>query len=105
MPIYEYACSNCGQIIEALQKISDPPLSSCSKCGGTLEKMMSLNSFHLKGGGWYVTDYKGSAAPSSGEASSGAAKSADESKPAPSPVAAAAKAIETGAKPAAAKAG
>lgn len=57
MPIYEYMCSNCKEITEAWQKFSDPPLSVCSKCGGELKKLISLNSFHLKGSGWYVTDY------------------------------------------------
>ena len=59
MPIYEYECDNCRQITEALQKFSDPPLDQCPHCNGRLKKMMSLNSFHLKGTGWYVTDYAG----------------------------------------------
>ncbi len=57
MPIYEYECKNCHQTTEALQKFSDPPLSDCPQCNGRLQKLMSLNSFHLKGSGWYVTDY------------------------------------------------
>ena len=59
MPIYEYECNNCHQVTEALQKFSDPPLAECPHCSGRLKKMMSLNSFHLKGSGWYVTDYAG----------------------------------------------
>jgi putative FmdB family regulatory protein len=59
MPVYEYECSKCNQISEALQKVSDPPLKKCPHCGGKVKKIMSLNSFKLKGGGWYVTDYKG----------------------------------------------
>ena len=59
MPIYEYQCSRCRQISEALQKFSDPPLTECPHCQGRLKKLMSLNSFHLKGSGWYVTDYAG----------------------------------------------
>lgn len=59
MPIYEYKCSKCGTVCEAIQKFSDAPLTDCEECGthGTLEKLMSLGSFHLKGSGWYVTDY------------------------------------------------
>ncbi len=57
MPVYEYQCLSCGRIEEALQKISDPPLTECPECKGTLKKMISLNSFQLKGSGWYVTDY------------------------------------------------
>ncbi len=59
MPIYEYECKTCHQITESLQKFSDPPLSDCPHCNGRLQKLMSLNSFHLKGSGWYVTDYAG----------------------------------------------
>lgn len=59
MPIYEYQCSNCGKIEEALQKFSDPPLTRCSHCSGQLHKLISQSSFHLKGSGWYVTDYAG----------------------------------------------
>jgi putative FmdB family regulatory protein len=59
MPIYEYECESCGKIIESWQKISDPPLSTCKYCGGKLHKLISHSSFHLKGKGWYVTDYAG----------------------------------------------
>jgi putative FmdB family regulatory protein len=57
MPIYEYECENCGQIEEAWQKISDAPIETCNKCQGKLNKIVSQSSFHLKGSGWYVTDY------------------------------------------------
>ncbi|MBT8435188.1 MAG: zinc ribbon domain-containing protein, partial [Gammaproteobacteria bacterium] len=29
MPIYEYVCNECGHDFEALQKMSDAPLSDC----------------------------------------------------------------------------
>ena len=57
MPIYEYECAKCHQVTEAMQKFSDRPLTKCPQCGGKLSKLMSMNSFQLKGGGWYVTDY------------------------------------------------
>jgi putative FmdB family regulatory protein len=69
MPIYEYECVNCKRIEEALQKISDAPLTKCSHCQGKLHKLISHSSFHLKGSGWYVTDYAG--AKSGGPNSSG----------------------------------
>jgi putative FmdB family regulatory protein len=59
MPIYEYRCSQCGHQLEALQKISDAPLTSCPECQReALEKKVSAASFRLKGGGWYETDFK-----------------------------------------------
>ena len=57
MPLYEYECTKCGKIEEVLQKFSDAPLTQCKSCSGNLHKLVSHSSFHLKGTGWYVTDY------------------------------------------------
>lgn len=57
MPIYEYECSECGQVHEALQKMSERPLTECPNCTGKLQKLVSHSTFHLKGSGWYATDY------------------------------------------------
>jgi len=54
MPIYEYECTSCGKITEVMQKFSDAPLTQCPSCGGSLRKLISLSTFHLKGTGWYV---------------------------------------------------
>ncbi len=57
MPIYEYECESCGRVVEALQKFSEAPLETCTHCSGKLHKLISHSAFHLKGSGWYVTDY------------------------------------------------
>jgi putative FmdB family regulatory protein len=57
MPIYEYECTKCGKIEEVIQKFSDKPLTKCQSCAGKLHKLVSQSTFHLKGTGWYVTDY------------------------------------------------
>jgi putative FmdB family regulatory protein len=57
MPIYEYECTKCGNIEEVFQKFSDKPLTKCGLCAGKLHKLISQSTFHLKGTGWYVTDY------------------------------------------------
>ena len=59
MPIYEYECAKCGHQSEVWQKFSDPPLTRCETCKGKMKKLISQSSFHLKGTGWYVTDYAG----------------------------------------------
>ena len=59
MPIYEYECLKCGKTTEAMQKFSDPPLAECCHCRGEVRKLISMSTFHLKGSGWYVTDYSG----------------------------------------------
>ncbi|HBO13193.1 MAG TPA: transcriptional regulator [Halieaceae bacterium] len=59
MPIYEYQCQACGELTEALQKLSDAPLTRCPACGeDALRKKVSAAAFRLKGGGWYETDFK-----------------------------------------------
>jgi len=76
MPIYEYICGKCGGHLEVTQKMSDAPLTThniASDCGGPLKKIISMNSFHLKGTGWYKTDY---AKPSS----TGSSSSSDSSE-------------------------
>ena len=59
MPFYEYECQKCGHPLEAMQKISDPPLKKCPDCGkAALKKLISSPVFRLKGSGWYETDFK-----------------------------------------------
>jgi putative FmdB family regulatory protein len=57
MPIYEYECTKCGEVEEVFQKFSDKPKTKCHHCSGKLHKLISQSTFHLKGTGWYVTDY------------------------------------------------
>jgi putative FmdB family regulatory protein len=57
MPIYEYQCENCNRQFEIMQRMTEPLLSTCEKCGGHVRRLISQTSFVLKGSGWYVTDY------------------------------------------------
>jgi putative FmdB family regulatory protein len=68
MPIYEYRCPKCGDF-DQMQKITEQPLKKCPTCKGKVTKLISNPAFHLKGAGWYVTDY--------GRKGGGDAKSAD----------------------------
>ena len=58
MPTYGYRCRSCGNEFEVLQKISDPPLVTCPKCAGQLDKMVYAAGIIYKGSGYYNTDYK-----------------------------------------------
>jgi putative FmdB family regulatory protein len=59
MPIYEYACNECGHTLDALQKVSEAPLTDCPECGeAALRRLISAPRFRLKGDGWYETDFK-----------------------------------------------
>jgi len=77
MPIYEYKCLGCDAHFEKRQSVSEDALTVCEKCGGKLEKQVSLSGFQFKGGGWYVTDYAGK---KSGSSETASAKS-DNSSP------------------------
>ena len=60
MPIYEYECQDCGTVFEVIQKFSDPELTDCRSCDNErpVKKLISAAAFHLKGTGWYVTDFR-----------------------------------------------
>jgi len=80
MPIYEYRCTACQHKLESLQKFSDAPLVVCPTCGrDTLTKLVSAAGFHLKGSGWYQTDFKnsGSRPAAKPEGSASEAKTGD----------------------------
>lgn len=92
MPLYEYKCNQCGDVLEVLQKFSDQPLSSHEECGGALERLISRSALQFKGTGWYVTDYakgnSGAKDPKPDGATSEPAKAEStksESAPAPAP--------------------
>ena len=59
MPIYEYRCDKCGGEFELFRNITDNGTPNCKFCDGPVKKLISRSSFHLKGTGWYVTDYAG----------------------------------------------
>lgn len=100
MPIYAYRCSACGHAKDALQKMSDAPLTTCPACGAeAFSKQVTAAGFQLKGSGWYVTDFRGgsggasapAAAPegSAPEAAAAGATATDTAKAAtPAPAAA-----------------
>ena len=62
MPIYEYACTACGERTEAKQGFDDPPLEECPRCGGRLRKLYSPVGIVFRGSGFYSTDQKGTKA-------------------------------------------
>ena len=72
MPLYEYQCDACGQRFELIQKFSDGPPEACPKCGkGPMQRLQSSPAFHLKGSGWYITDYARKGTSPEGESAKG----------------------------------
>ena len=75
MPIYEYRCDSCGFQREYIQRMSDALLTECPECKkATFNKMVTAAGFQLKGGGWYVTDFKGGS-------TAGGSKKTEEKQP------------------------
>ncbi len=82
MPLYEYECDACSHRFEIIQKFSDPPVEKCPVCAGGVHKLQSAPAFHLKGSGWYITDYakKDQAGAAQAEGGSTDAKDAKDAK-------------------------
>jgi len=93
VPIYEYVCHDCSYKFELKQSIKDDPTAACSKCGKSVNRIISSPAIMFKGSGWYITDYSDKMKPpaekakdgSSGPASEAKAPASETSKPAASP--------------------
>ena len=57
MPIHEYKCRKCEEVVERIEGMHDKPMRKCRSCGGRVDQMISSSAFVLKGTGWYATDY------------------------------------------------
>jgi len=77
MPIYDYACDQCGHRFEARQSFADEPLTVCPECQGHIRRVIHPSGIIFKGSGWYVTDSRDSktASASSSDGGSEAASS------------------------------
>ena len=87
MPTYVYACRNCEEQLEVVQKMSDDPLKDCPKCeGGVLWRVLFPPAVVYKGSGFYTTDYKnggsksGGSSPKSESSDSSGSESKSETK-------------------------
>jgi len=80
MPIYEYLCKTCGEF-EVTQRITDRPLTRCPTCQKKVTKLISNTSFHLKGTGWYATDYAGKGSASSTDTTDTKSEKKSDTKP------------------------
>ena len=94
MPTYQYACTECADRVEVVQKFTDDPLTVCEACGGKLRKVFFPAGIVFKGSGFYRTDSRNGSSSTSAAAKdkqasdsgSGSGGSAD-GKPADKPAA------------------
>ena len=80
MPLYEYECTACHKRTEKIQKFSDPEITVCPRCGGSLERVLSAPAISFKGGGWYADGYGNAKPQSSGESSTASDSRSGESQ-------------------------
>jgi putative FmdB family regulatory protein len=75
MPIYEYKCEN-GHVFDAIQKMTDEPLTKCEECGAPAARVLTPPAIHFKGSGFHNTDY-GTKRGGNGGSESGGDKGGD----------------------------
>src|SRR6266849_354782 len=80
VPTYTYTCTACNDVVEKRQSFTDPPLTTCEQCGGTLRKIIHPVGIVFKGSGWYVTDSRSSKSSTNGPSASGDSDSSSSSK-------------------------
>jgi putative FmdB family regulatory protein len=56
VPIYEYRCDR-GHTFEVMQRMTDDPVLSCTRCEAPVQRVFHPVAVHFKGKGFYNTDY------------------------------------------------
>lgn len=82
MPTYEYECPRCPRVFEVKQRITEPALETCDRCGGPIHRLLSAAPFILKGEGWYVTDYPSESRKKAKESKESTSKESASKEPA-----------------------
>ena len=81
MPTYEYRCPQCGNEFDKFGKMSDPPVTECTRCGAEAQRKISAGAgLVFKGSGFYITDYRGEGYKKAAEGDKGGSSSGGESK-------------------------
>ena len=82
MPVYQYACTECGEQLEVRQSFTDDALTVCPACSGRLRKVLSAVGVVFKGSGFYRTDSRtdAKAGASSNGSSNGSADKSTSTK-------------------------
>jgi putative FmdB family regulatory protein len=56
MPTYDYACRDCGRVVEVMHRVNDTGPTRCEHCGGPMRKLISPTAIVFKGSGWAKND-------------------------------------------------
>jgi putative FmdB family regulatory protein len=77
VPTYQYACTACGEQLEAVQSFTDAALTECPACGGALRKVFSAVGVVFKGSGFYKTDSRKASSDKSSDSNRGESTKTD----------------------------
>lgn len=81
MPAYDYRCKSCGSVFEKIQRITEPAGAECPTCGSAeCTRIITGGTFHLKGSGWYASDYGASKTPAPLKTEAGKSEASAEAK-------------------------
>ena len=62
MPLYDYACTQCGRVHEVRHGFDESHEGLCDACGGPVQRVFNPAPVLFKGSGFYVTDSRRSSA-------------------------------------------
>jgi putative FmdB family regulatory protein len=85
VPTYQYACTECGEQLEAVQSFSDPALTECPNCSGKLRKVFNSVGIVFKGSGFYRNDSRSGDVSAEKSAAVATESKSDSSTPAATP--------------------
>ncbi|MUN61561.1 FmdB family transcriptional regulator [Kocuria sediminis] len=77
MPVYAYACKDCGHAFDIRQSFSEDALTACPECGGGLRKKFNTVGVVFKGSGFYRNDSRSDRSGTSSSSSAPAPAAAD----------------------------
>lgn len=63
MPLYDYACTKCGQTVEVRHGFDESHDQPCAACGAPMRRVFNAAPVLFKGSGFYVTDSRRSSKP------------------------------------------
>jgi putative FmdB family regulatory protein len=84
MPLYDYACTECGRGLEVRHGVHEEGPRRCAYCGGRMRQVFSPTAVHFKGSGWAKKERAAArSSPSAGHAGRGEAKPAADAEAKP----------------------
>lgn len=78
MPVYDYACQDCGHVVEVIHGVNDRGPTRCPLCEGPMRKLLTSPAIVFKGSGWAKKDARDASRSRVASGSSGASSDAKD---------------------------